>query len=502
MNAKVIELKIRLQQETAEKYAVRLNDENIPDYSFKEYLSDIDELTKDMVSYIRKHHKQTLEYSQKHIPLQTIDIFIEALTNNCILLILSQRETALTIPAIFHALILYKHPIYYSILHKGLTLEEFNKICFDISYIYQKSHNIFQDNFPGKDIIMCIGKKLSPISKTVTEHFNYFTTFDYKRKTETIISGRNRDLPILNNSYSIPIYYTRAEIMKKRKPNSPKYILLINPYGGKQSYKDAVKYNDELPDINSIIHDDGLNHCPYTTYPRNFTEKTIELHLFNGNVYHDIIKGEVEDIVRYIDEKRFDDIPIDIFISLNIYPPDKNRYLKLVINDISPKLSKIFENTLSISRMCSDNEPSDLLSTVKITGDIFRKILGGYSLKTIDVQQLMYVLSRDNVRAAIYAKYIHRNPNMKSYGKFKEMSDKLTNTRKMMNGAINGNRQNYNEKQDIVNDMMRILESSGIEKGRIDAYKMALDMQLQKVKIPLDAIDVDVLTDLNAMVIG
>ena len=240
-----------------------------------------------LIKFIRKNLESVIKFAESYVPFQKTDVFIEALLQYCSLEILSQNSTALAIPVIFHTLVLYKHPTYYSILHKGLTVEEFNHIKSEISGAFRiKFPHV--NNIIMKNITSIINSEIELKPQYITGVFNYFSDFDYRRNTNKTLFKNGfggKPLPVLNNEYYPVIYYTKDQILKKNRSSKCKYILLLNPYANQKLPLYSVEYNNELPGLDHIIYKDNVFHGLYRLRMRNLKEPAFQLILYNGKEY-------------------------------------------------------------------------------------------------------------------------------------------------------------------------------------------------------------------------
>ena len=473
--------------------------------TFSAFISTINEEVSTLVKYFRKHPKQLLEYAQTHIPVQETDIFIESLTNYCSLILLSLEQTALQLPIIYHALILTKHVSYYALLHKGLTLSEFNELKHNLSRLMIEHRLITDTNTTDKQLANILRTEITSTGNYITELLNYFADFSYKTNPTNLFKPRtNKPIPVLDNSYYAPIYYSKNEIFKTPNQMSLKYVLIINPYASQRLPPRSVEYNNNVPDIDHVIYDDHIYHGLYKLHERNWNEPAYELHLFNGSDYHILSRGSVEDMLEYFQNKRIDDIPVSVFMSFNIYPFTDNEYVKLIIEDIYPKLKRSLNTITSISELCSYIDESDngYKSDVKITGALIKQMLQGYSIRTICPKQYYELLKRELIRKSIYAAYSHRNPDIRATGAYHEIENKLIAMRKQLNAAVNDNSYKFKSQAEIKQKLLEIVMRSDIEEQRKILYKNTIDSVISRVKIPIDPIGMEMVTKYHTSVFG
>ena len=498
-----MDVKIKLIQQRVTETEMKLHQPNA-EMTFRQFIEYVNGEVSELIKYFRKYNKQLLPYAERHIPLQGTDIFIEALTHYCSLLILSLETTALQIPIIYHALILYKHPSYYGILHKGLTMDEFNDVKHNITELLIRTHILSESNTFEKNTLNILSTNVRITGNYITELFNYFSNFIYKSNKKNLVRTRGKPIPVLDNAYHIPIYYSRNEIFKMTNQKRTKYILIINPYAEQRLPTSSVEYNNDVPDINHIIYDDDTFHGLYRLHPRNWNEPAYELHLFNGETYHILSRGNAEDLKNYIVNKRIDDIPVSIFLSFNIYPFVDNEYVKLIVYDNASCIHRSLNSIMGLHDLLTmvEKSPTDFVSEVKLTGSMMKQFINGYNLKTPEIRQYVNLLNRELLRKSVYLCYPHRNPDLRASTKFRELESKMVGLRKQLNTFVHDNNFRFSSIEQLKKQLIDIVNMNCAEEPQKILYLRMIDKVLTGMKIPIEEADMNKITTFHTRIFG
>ena len=515
MNSKsAFSVRIQMSQRPISELEASIHSDST-EQGFRSLMFKVNDEAGGLVKYFRKNEQMLEQFAEKHIPLQKTDIFIEGLLHYCTLEILSLNNTAIALPVIFHVLILYKHPVYYSILHKGLTLEEFNHVKSNIISVFRAKFPHIDTNNILKHTSNIVNNEIKIGSNIITEIFNYFVDFDYKRNLNKILFDTdsskgfsNKPLPVLNNDYYPAVYYTKAEIMKKTNSKGCKYVLLLNPYANQKLPLNSVEYNNDVPGIDHIIYKDNTFHGLYRLRMRNLKEPAFELWLFNGKDFHIICKGAAEEMKEMFSEKRIDNIPITIYLSFNIWDEKErsndNIYVKLICKDIYPKLNRSLKTITSIEELVQKTrtEAGKYEEEVRLNGELIKKYIDGYAIRTIDLNQFMYLINREIIRNSIYTHYPKRNPEMKASFGFREENDKMSNYRKILNTMLNDTNYRFKDIFEVKAELLKRVHSFEIDIEQKMLYERLLEGVIKQIKFPLDEAGMERLTTFNSSIIG